>query len=251
MKKIFLHSLVLVLFSFISLPIFAQKQQIYYVTVNFDQGNVKIEDISVGDGYLPGENEVDNQQENYWLELISFTGEILETKQFNIHLQISFEPPSEEDTYDRASGTANLDQQEEVIIIPYHKDGYLLNLYDANRNLLEIKDVSYLAERCGDGACQDEESYENCQQDCPPAGKDDYCNMDKINEDPDCAPIVEAQKQNNQINSEERGFLEKNKLWFIGLGVFLLAVLLIIVIVYYIRRGRDGNSDNNNGVQYT
>lgn len=231
------------------LPVNAQMPSVYYVTVDYDQGSVKIADVSMGTGYASDKN-VDVNQPFYWLELLSFSGETLEDKQFNIYLQISYEPPVEGEA-NTVGGTAVLDRQKEIVILPYHKDGYVMNLYDANRNLLGTKDVTYLADICGDKICQEHESYENCQQDCPPAGKDDYCNMDKINEDPDCAPIVEAQKQNNQINSEERGFLEKNKLWFIGLGVFLLAVLLIIVIVYYIRRGRDGNSDNNNGVQYT
>lgn len=247
MKKVCLIVSFIFVFCLSFLPVVAQTQPVYYVMVDYDQGAVKIADVSMGTGY-PSEKSVDMNQPFYWLELLSFGGEILESKQFNIYLQISYEPPAEGET-NTGSGASTLDKQNEVVILPYHKDGYVMNLYDANRNLLETKDVAYLANICGDKICQDHESYENCQQDCPPAGKDDYCNMDKINEDPDCAPIVEVQKQNNQTNSGKQGFLEKNKLWFVGLGGFLLAVLLIVVMVYYIRKGRGDN--DNNGIQYT
>lgn len=243
MKNFLSCLLILVCCFLFASPVLAEKQQIYYVIVNFDQGNVKIGDVSVGNGYVPGENEVDDQQVNYWLELISFEGRTLEVKQFNVHLQISFEPPSEEDTYDRgdSSTLVNLDKQEEAIIIPYHKDGYLLNLYDSNRNLLETKDIAYLADLCGDGVCQEQESYESCKSDCPLDGKDDYCNLEKINEDPDCAPMLAVQKRNNQTNASEKS--SKNLIFLVA-GVLLFIIFLIIAIIYYIKRKKRSSGDN-------
>jgi len=247
-KTIFLLSVSL-LFLF-SNSVIAEKQRMYFVNTIFDRGNVTIGDISTGEGYIPGENFSEDGF-TYELELISFAGAILETRKFTFNLEVLYSPP-EGEWENSTSGPTRLNYTEQTEVLPYHEDGKTINIYDANHSLVDSKEVGYLANICGDGVCQDHESYESCQKDCPAAGKDDYCNMEKINEDPDCISILEAQKLATQTKAGEgiSGFLKNKKLLFIAAGIFLFIILLIIAIVYYIRRRRK-EDNNENVVRYS
>lgn len=63
---------------------------------------------------------------------------------------------------------------------------------DSGEELLNIN-VQVFAKVCGDKECQAHESYENCLEDCPSGGADDYCDHrgDGIC-DPDCENIKDA-----------------------------------------------------------
>jgi hypothetical protein len=242
---------VIVLLIFLAGPVMADSGEIYYVNISFDSGIAKIKDVSKGNGYPAGEDHVSNPP-FYFLELLSSDGQVLENKQFSLHLIISPAPPLPGE--ETATATEILSQnKEEIITIPFHDDGYLFNLYDANHALIDSKVVSYLSpETCGNGKCELHENNENCAKDCPAAGKDGYCNLKKVNDDPDCTPILEAQKQASQtkVNNPKPEAASNNNLLFIAAGAFLFIILLIIAIIYYIKK-RKKEDGNDNDIEYS
>ena len=102
---------------------------------------------------------------DYIFELRSFDDQVLES--FSFHM----------------SANRNL----LTVKAPYHDNGKVINIYDnGNKKLLDV-DVGYFSKVCGDGVCQDHESYGRCPEDCPSGEKDGYC--DKLSDgkcDPDC-----------------------------------------------------------------
>ncbi len=244
MRKILVISASLLVILLLILPVSAQSQEIYFITIIFDRGEVKIKDVSKGNGY-PSDEEKNLVMPYYLIELLSMSGEVLESINFNIHLEIAGAPP--------LSGEENislppLEQTEELITIPFYSDGKILNLYDANHYLIDSKDVGYLApEECGNNKCELHENFENCTQDCPAIGKDSYCNLEKVNEDPDCASMLEAQKlaSQNNVNKKIETIFNKYLLAIIIGGLMFLA-LIIIAIIFYIKRKKE-----NGGMEYS
>ncbi len=131
-----------------------------------------------------------------------------------------------------------------------------MKLYDTNMNLLDERDIGFLADVCGDGICQDHESYNDCSKDCPISGKDDYCNEEKFAEDPDCQiaqgtkTVQEKICNNNGQCAGEENYINcpndcaktkiSNKI--IILLVIVAIIIVIIVLAYYflIRRKEEG-----------
>lgn len=207
----------------------AETERIYLVEVNYEKGQVSFGEVSTKLGYAPEPEKKERMSQNqYWIELESFSGQILEQRLFSIQLEIFLPPPLEGD--DAKNGSVILEQTTHLVILPYYSDGKLLKLYDTSKNLLSQKNVGFLAQVCGDGACQDHESFADCPEDCSSLGKDDYCNENELKNDPDC--------QNLQTISVKK---------LSGKIIFGAAIIIIIIsaaaYLYFIKKKNRGNGD--------
>lgn len=176
MKKII--ALFILLF-FIVAPVSAGKNKIYLVEIKFDKGAVSFGEVTSQPGYA---QEVEKQermsQYRYWIEIISFAGQVLEKRQFSINPMIYPEPPIEGESSE--GGPIMLEQFEHSLSLPYYPNGKTMNLYGANRQRLDVIDISYLAQTCGDGECQETENESSCPDDCIQKQKTEKVTQQKI-----------------------------------------------------------------------
>lgn len=79
------------------------------------------------------------------------------------------------------------------IHVPYMKDAARIEIYNQlNSKVMEL-DVSSFADTCGNGICENHESFESCTKDCMSGSNDDFC--DEIEDgicDPDCSAKTDA-----------------------------------------------------------
>ena len=209
------------------------KNRIYVIQIDYNRGQVSFGEVSTKLGYAPEpERKEQLSQNQYWIELESFSGQILEQRLFSIQLEIFSPPPLEGD--DDKNGPVILEQTTHLVILPYYSDGKLLKLYDANKNLLREKDVGFLAQVCGDDVCQDHESFADCSKDCSSFGKDDYCNEDELNNDPDC--------QNLQKISVKKLSGQAVKIIIFGIAVIII-IIAVAVYLYFVKKKKRENND--------
>ncbi len=214
----------------------AEAGKIYAIPVNYEKGKISFGEIITKLGYVPSDNSLaQNSGQKYLIELVSFGGKVLESKNFSFSLIIMPAPPlpGEKKIIDLP---AILDKTSQLIVFPYHKDGRILNIYGSNKKLIISKDIAYLSEMCGDGICQAHESYGDCVKDCPPAGQDDYCNLEEAKIDPDCRKIV-AYNIAEDKKVQAKSVLAGKAVYFI-----LFIILLIGGAVYLIYRKRRKNA---------
>jgi len=205
-------------FLFYSIEVFAQSQQIFHVEILFINGQVKIGEVVNGEGYVsPVEKEYELGPNQFWLELISTTGKSLDLRKISIDNNIFPSPPLPDEVY-RPIDKNLTEQFSKSIFLPYFQNVKLLKLYDAEKKLLEEKDVSYLIPSCGDGTCSPEENYKICSKDCPIDGRDDVCNDEFKKTDPDC---ISATVQNDTSINQQKSPILKYVLFFGGLIIIL------------------------------
>jgi len=75
----------------------------------------------------------------------------LEEKKFSIYLDLVLELSEEEGDDGQ---TVSMVETEQLIMLPYHPAGKMIQVYDANKKPVARKDVAYLADVCGDEVCQ-------------------------------------------------------------------------------------------------
>lgn len=74
---------------------------------------------------------------------------------------------------------------------PYVEDAKIMSIEDDQGNLLGNKYIGYLARVCGNGNCDEHESYCDCPSDCQGGRLDDCCDELADGEcDPDCLNIA-------------------------------------------------------------
>ncbi len=135
----------------------------YYLKLSYDQekGEFAKKTLFV----RLGETTSSSEKKDFVAQLFSLENELLETVYF---------APVEQDL---------------VVKIPYHYNGKTIKIFSV-QNLKQAKaefSVQAFAKVCGNGICEAHESYENCTQDCPSGGADDYCDHQKDGIcDPDC-----------------------------------------------------------------
>jgi len=233
--KIFKLSLLFIALLFAK-EAFAQTQPIFSVEIQLNYGQAKIGEVVNGQGYpSEPEKELEMGPNQYWLQLISSSGQSLDLRKFSIDPRVSPRPPFPgEET--GSVGNIQVDEFSKIIYLPYYQDAKLLLLFDANKNLLDQKDVSYLIPGCGDGVCGDKENYLICASDCPAGGKDGWCNKGLLLEDQDCpkeAPVTATQ-------TPEQKTPQISYLWFVVGGLAVLSVI-IGLIIYIIRKRKAAN----------
>jgi LPXTG-motif cell wall-anchored protein len=234
--KIFKLSLFLIAFLFAQ-GVFAQAQQIFSVEIQLNYSQAKIGEVVNAQGYpSEPEKELEMGPNQYWLQLISSAGQTLDLRKISLDPRVSPRPPYPGEDPEPA-GNIQADTFSKIIYLPFYQDAKLLLLFDANKNLLDQKDVSYLIPGCGDGTCGDKENYLSCASDCPAGGKDGWCNKGLVSIDPDCPKTEPAAA----VQSAEQKAPEKPSLW---LAIGGLAILLVIsgLIFYIYRKRKAGNS---------
>lgn len=170
----------------------AQTGQIFLVEILFSGGQARIGEVTNGQGYASEpEKELELGPYQYWLELISSSGQVLESRKISLDPRIFHRPPYPGEEPEPAEIVR--EEFNKVVSLPLYPDVKLLYLYDANRNLLDQKDISYLLLGCGDGKCGEKENYLSCSQDCPAGGKDGWCNKGLGGTDPDCPKAKPAE----------------------------------------------------------
>jgi len=221
MKKIIFISL---LFFFIGFPVLANNaQKSYLITILFNRGQAIISDDVFISNAVPSSIEPENQmgRHRFFIEVLSIQGKILFEKEFSINNEMAHENPDE-----FGVESIVMEKEEHLEIIPYFKEGVKLLLFDINHRLIDQKDISNLAEICGDGECADYESYLTCKDDCRADAADGYCNKMLTDSDPDCVKIVKKDmKEVTEI---------KSSLNYKLILLFILSIgLLVALVVYY------------------
>ena len=185
--------------------------QHYQILLKVSQDKIEKCDVAV----LGGENDSLKYQYisgDYRLDFISFEDEILEQVYFNE----SAEPL--------------------LIETPYYSNVREIKIYNKDEKEIYHNDLAYFSNVCGDGNCQNHESYEICPEDCLSGEKDDYCDELKDNKcDPDCLG------KNLDIDCENLKKTEKNisqniKIFNIQILIFVIIIIvgiIIMLLIYY------------------
>lgn len=147
-----------------------------------------------------------------------------------------------------------------LIYIPYDESAARIEVYNPkNLKVMDI-DASSFANTCGNGICEDYESYESCTKDCHSGGKDDFCDGVKDGVcDPDCSPktdldctskegngtITEAktgaeQKPENEAKQAEEAVKEKPaySMWILS----AFAVIAIFILFLFIKKRKENQT---------
>ena len=208
LRKACVYGLIAIL---LILPVFAESRA-YVIDLAYFDGKLTLLRSQLGAGYSgPGGNE----SMPYEFRLYSQDNEILYRDYFSI-------PKNEPTAF--------------TISIPHNPSGKTVAILEKGRGALSI-DVTPLATYCGDNACQDNENYATCQQDCASGGADGYCDglyegiCDpdcSYDKDTDCAPPLEAPA----MIENEKSF---NPL-FVAIPAAIIAVIAIIIGLFYWKR---------------
>jgi len=239
--------LIVIFFVIFSVPIFAQTEQVYSLSLNYLKGEISVKDISVVQSVFIEPKTI---KDDYRLEIISFAGEILYEQTFGFALEILFEPPREwfddkgRQIYFPSENETRqqLEESSLDIILPYFPDAKSINIYNNDYALLMRIDVTRFSITCGNNICEPSESYFDCRQDCSSGREDNYCDgvADNIC-DPDCS--IERDVDCELIESDEKG----SKPNILALIIALIVLVAIIVFGYFeFRKMKDKKSLGEN-----
>jgi len=226
MKKLLIITLFLILSSFV----IAEEQKIYNLTIQSENGVITNEGI-----FVAKSNYVEplyNPPNSYKLELTSFSGTVLYTRNFEFDFLIQAE--EDQDPLEGFEAPSQISDISRVnIVFPYFENGKTINIYNPEGTLeLEI-DVGYFADVCGNTACEPHESYQSCPSDCPSGGKDDYC--DSIDDnicDPDCRPQTDLDCEQGQPGKPPETQKEETDLLTIGIAVIIIIAIAALAMKF-------------------
>ena len=150
MKKIMT---LIILAGLFSPNVFAEMQEVFIVKLDYNDKEISLDSLTTSSVYF---NEEKDQPENgYSLKLNSLNNEELFNLKFEFPLVV----------FD--SNITELDQAETRLIIPYYEEAKIIEIYSSENELLLDINVRNLIENvCGDGICDEQESYESCSIDC-------------------------------------------------------------------------------------
>ncbi|MFC1685865.1 M64 family metallopeptidase [Nanoarchaeota archaeon] len=173
----------------------APLERSYVVSLSYNFGEVKLEDVFVTDATFEDEEEGE-----FVGKILSFDEE--ELIEFKIDLPKTwytfYDPSGEEKEHSSVEPTVFF----YTFNAPYFKYGALLEIYNDEEEKVDEINLAPFAETCGDNVCQEQENYLECSKDCPLDEKDniclpyedDVCDFDcvKIGQgsDPDCRKNV-------------------------------------------------------------
>ena len=150
--------------------------------------------------------------------------------------------------------------------LQYRPTGKLIEIFDINGEKLFEKNVQVFAKVCGDGECQEHESYENCKEDCPSGQQDDMCDKQADGMcDPDCHNIkdfdpdctgehpsvkyavvrkkIEEQKQAEEDSSSGITAIadgDSEKPFFkVFMFLMMLVIVVSLVIIFFLFKKRE------------
>ena len=152
---------------------FAIQQDVFILNLKYNKGEISTDFLTVAKGYF---HESVNQPDNaYRLELISFDDKILYTQKFDFQLEVFLAPFPE--WFDEKGNQIYIPNENETRIIrdtadiellfPYFDNAKRIDIYD-NKNQLKLSiDVNDVSGKCNsDGKCDNQETPQNCPQDC-------------------------------------------------------------------------------------
>ena len=197
-----------------------KQQDVFQFLLNYDKGAVSLDNIWVRKIFY---REFETQKGDYRLELISFDEQKLYERKFDFHLDIADAPIS------------RLEQAIEELAIPYFENAKIINIYDKNgKNVLAI-DVAPFAKVCGNNVCEPHESAFDCPKDCSKAGKDDWCNPEFLEKDPDCHGVSPVEKERIGISQKKWRKIDFTNKSFMTIGgivlIFIISAATVIIIL--------------------
>lgn len=174
----------------------------YYLEKIFEKYTVKFSDYALNDNkeskkYLseliykngalvlnqvfvvPGDySENKNNKNEYIAKIVALDGKTLYTSTFDIsNLLFNFFDASKGINSETENGVLEEEEANYTLALPYFDNAKKVEIYNSTGKLLEI-DVAYFSKTCGNGKCEETESYEDCAMDCskeempaPSAGK--------------------------------------------------------------------------------
>ena len=174
-------------------PISSEKE--YLVSLNFDNGNLKLNNVYATSGTAPDRKAV--AKVDYIAKVISFDNKTL--AEFNFSMPTIIWPFYENESSEKAPAFM-LDKVDSTILVPYYKDAKQLSISNLEGKKVLDVDLGYFAETCGNGKCEPHESAISCPQDCNANEKDGICNYAKDNVcDPDCSPDIDPDCKQQQM----------------------------------------------------
>ena len=140
--------------------VFANNGEILLLQLKYDNGEIKLQYITKVDGIF---NEEKNQPENaYRLEIISFNEKILYSQKFNIDLVETY--VADPSWFDEKGNQIYFPQRNETsltvtettvdFVLPYFENAKEINIYDKDNKLKLSIDVSHFATITGDGVSE-------------------------------------------------------------------------------------------------
>lgn len=127
MKKLILI-LVVVLFSSLAL---AEVHHYYEIKLSYVEGEITLQRISV----IPSPKLLANSAGNYFVELVSLEGEMLEFDSFEFPLMVLVDETDPETGTIVQGGMLELNKTEMIVYLSYHENAREIGIYDENFNL--------------------------------------------------------------------------------------------------------------------
>lgn len=160
MKK----EIILIIIFLINLNIvYAQNtSKVYKIDLSCDNGKISLLSLNLTNGYVP--DNKNQPEDGYNISIISFSNKVLYSTKFEFPLRMFFDV-FDNDTSE--SGNIQLSKANKTIIIPYFKNGKLIDVKNDSITVLSL-DISKYAEICNNNKiCESDENSENCSNDCP------------------------------------------------------------------------------------
>jgi hypothetical protein len=173
----------------------------YFINIRYNGGVLTFENAYLAPGgFKAPDRNIDIQR--YQGRLLSFDNKVLENFTFEIP-RLIWAPMPENENETHFSPIVK-DKFNYTLTIPYSDDGKRFEAYDRNNRKVLSVNLGYLADTCGNGACEPQENYLECPKDCSLEKPDNLCipNSDGIcdpdckGKDPDCRKISSIIKEN-------------------------------------------------------
>ena len=175
----------------------AQIEKVFVLNLNYDQGEITQNSLFISYVYF---NEEKNQPEDgYYLSLNSIDNEELFKLKFNFPLKV----------FDL--NVTELDQGEVKLIVPYFEESRNIEIYSSDGiKILDISLSNLIENMCGDGRCDEKESYSTCNIDC----KEEFKLVDDIRS------------------------ISTNKKLFLYLPIIIVLIILLLVAIIWKKNNR-------------
>lgn len=166
---------------------------VYQLELSYSKGAVAIENMTLTNAPV----DAAQPEEGYEIRLFSSDNKVISTQRFVFPDEISVTPPAE--CFDNGTGDFSdekcpdfsahkeLEYAGTIVNVPYEERAVKLAVFSPEGKKLAERDITSLADYCGDGKCGDREYPFTCQEDCKSGVRDGLC--DGVRDglcDPDC-----------------------------------------------------------------
>ncbi len=209
--------ILLIIFLFLLVNIALAIDRYYALELNHFEGIITYRGINL----LAGRAPVMNDEGNYTIKVISFYNTVLVEGVFYVNRDGDF-----------------------TLYVPYHNEAKEIVIFKGRERIFGYS-VAAFADVCGDGTCQEHESFEDCPEDCISGMRDDYCDMveDDICDsdcelDPDCIEVEVIEEEPSAEEPEEvvEYVQEKTENSWLFYIIILFFVLIVVFVVIFLSR---------------